>query len=266
MDNATFWHKQTQGKPLFPDLLWSRPEHRGSAGKLLIIGGNAFGFAAPAEAYAEAMKAGIGAARVLLPDKLKSTVGRVLEAGDYALSTPSGSFSQKALGEFLSQASWADAVLVAGDVGRNSETAVLLEKFAGNYTGLLAVTKDAADYFVPAPQAILQRTGTVLILSFAQLQKMGTKAKFSRVFTFDMGAAKLAEALHEFTSLYPVHIVTKHLGVIFAASGGQVSSTDTGDDQDLWRVRASAHAAVWWLQNPSRPFQALASAAYELLA
>src|SRR3982750_3265194 len=98
----TYWHKQTPEKPLFPDLLWSRPENRAHAGKLLIMGGNAHGFAAPAEAYAESEQAGIGAARVLLPDSLQKTVGRTFAAGEYAPSTPSGSFSQKALAELLS--------------------------------------------------------------------------------------------------------------------------------------------------------------------
>ena len=58
-----YWQRQEPGEPLFPDLLWSRPENRQFAGKLLIMGGNAHGFAAPAEAYAHAEKAGIGVAR-----------------------------------------------------------------------------------------------------------------------------------------------------------------------------------------------------------
>ena len=123
-----YWLTQTKDKPLFPELEWSRPENRSAAGKLLIIGGNAHGFAAPAEAYAVATKAGIGTARVLLPDAVRKIVGRLWENGEFAPSTPSGSFGQKALDEFLLQGSWADAVLFAGDLGRNSETAILLEK------------------------------------------------------------------------------------------------------------------------------------------
>jgi len=58
MEN-TYWHKQTAEKPLFPDMLWSKPENKSHAGKLLIIGGNLHGFAAAAEAYNQATKAGI---------------------------------------------------------------------------------------------------------------------------------------------------------------------------------------------------------------
>ena len=44
-----YWQRQTSEKPLFADVLWSRPENRNLAGKLLIAGGNLYGFAAPAE-------------------------------------------------------------------------------------------------------------------------------------------------------------------------------------------------------------------------
>ncbi len=71
---------------------------------MLIGGGNAHGFAAAGEAHGEAAKAGIGTARVILPDSLQKTVGKVFEAGEYAPSTPSGSFSQKALAELLDMA------------------------------------------------------------------------------------------------------------------------------------------------------------------
>ncbi len=91
-------------KPLFPDLLWSRPENKRQAGKLLIVGGNAHGFAAAGEAYADAGEAGIGTARVLLPDSLQKTVGKIFEAGEYAPSTPSGSFSRRALAPLIDMA------------------------------------------------------------------------------------------------------------------------------------------------------------------
>ncbi|MBI1856731.1 hypothetical protein HY003_03405 [Candidatus Saccharibacteria bacterium] len=127
--DLTYWHKQTMDAPLFPDLQWSRPEHKKHAGKLLIIGGNLHGFAAPAEAYIEANRAGVGLTRVLLPDAVKKIAGNILETVDYAPSTPSGSFSRQALADFIEQSAWADSVLLVGDFGRNSETAILLEKF-----------------------------------------------------------------------------------------------------------------------------------------
>src|SRR5690606_2345051 len=60
MGSTDYWRRQTPGEPLFPDVLWSRPEQKTTAGKLLVIGGNLHAFAAPAEAYNEAEKAGVG--------------------------------------------------------------------------------------------------------------------------------------------------------------------------------------------------------------
>ncbi len=252
-----YWVKQTVGTPLYPDLVWSRPENKRQAGKLLIVGGNAQGFAAAGEAYAEAVRAGIGTARVLLPDSLQKTVGRVLEAGEYAPSTPSGSFSRKALAELLGMAAWADGVLLAGDFGRNAETAILLEQFAQKYYGKLTITKDGGDYFINSPEVLLARDDTLFVISIAQLQKLVTKVHFSTAITFDMDLLRLVDVLHEFTLKHQAGIIVKHLQTIFVAVHGEVSSTSLSQDLDIWRVKTAAHASVWWLQNPSKPFEAL---------
>ena len=254
--NNTYWHRQTKDKPLFPNLLWSRPENRAHAGKLLIAGGNSYGFAAPAEAFAAASKAGIGRARVLLPDSLQKTL-KAFEAGEYAPSTPSGSFSQRALAEVLASSNWADGVLLAGDFGRNSETAILLENFVQKFVGQLTITKDALDYFTSAPLLVLNRSETTLVLSFAQLQKMAIAAHFPSAFTFDMDLIRLVDNLHEFTSTHQCNIIVKHLDTSLIASSGQVSTTKLTADKKVWRVTTAAAASVWWLQNPEKPFEAL---------
>lgn len=256
-----YWQKQTPDKPLYPDLLWSRPENARFAGKLLIIGGNIQGFAAAGEAYTEATKAGIGTGRVLLPDSLQKTVGRVLETGEYAPSTPSGSFSKRALAELIAHSAWADGVLLAGDFGRNSETAILLEQFASKYSGQLTITKDAVDYFLNI-SAVLDRPDTTLVLSFAQLQKLAANARFTRPFTFEMDLLRLVEALHEFTVTNQANIIVRHLNNIFVAVKGQVSTTPVGNETKIWRVKTAAHAAVWWLQNPSKSYEALTTAMF----
>ncbi|HET6924541.1 MAG TPA: hypothetical protein VFH39_01775 [Candidatus Saccharimonadales bacterium] len=253
---ADYWHRQLAGKPLFPELEWSRPENRNQAGKLLIIGGNAHGFAAPGEAYGEATKAGIGSTRVVLPQRVKSLVGSVLPDVDYAMSNPSGGFSQLALNDLLMWADWADGVLLAGDFGRNSETAILLEKFLAHHAGQVTLTKDAVDYFTPSPQALLARDDTTLALSFAQLQKLAMNGRFTTAFTSDMDLIRCVDALHEFTTLHSVNLITKHLENLIVAVDGQVSTTKL-EEVKIWRLKTAAHASVWWLQTPAKPFEAL---------
>ncbi|HEY8999267.1 MAG TPA: hypothetical protein VIM53_03025 [Candidatus Saccharimonadales bacterium] len=259
--NEDFWQRQDAAKPLFPDLLWSRPENRSAAGKLLIAGGNAHEFAAPGEAYNEAAKAGVGTARVLLPDALQKTVGPILEAGEFAPSTKtSGSFSQKALDDFLVQGNWADGVLLAGDFGRNAETAILLEKFLAHHHGQITLTRDACDYASSAPYTVLQRADTLLVLSLSQLQRLGIAAKVHTPITFGMDLLRLVAWLHDFTLTHKPFIITKHLDTIFVAVDGQVSTTKLAGDLAVWRVKTAAHAAVWWLQNPTKPFESLTTA------
>lgn len=259
MDN-NYWLRQTPGKPLFPELEWSRPENRLHAGKLLIVGGNKYAFAAPAEAYNESTKAGIGTARVLLPDATKKIVGPILENVEYAPSTPSGSFSQKSLSELCAMAEWADGILLAGDFGRNSETAILIEKFLQKGEALTTITKDAIDYATSAPHMVLERPNTTLVLSLSQLQQLGIRAKFEQPVTFSINLLQLVDWLHDFTLRFAPNIIVKHIDDLFVAVDGQVSTTKLMQDLPIWRIKTAAHAAVWWLQNATKPFEALTTA------
>ncbi len=213
-------------------------------------------FAAVGEAYTAAVRAGIGSARVLLPDGLQKTVGKVFAAGEYAPSSASGSFGQKALAEMLALSEWADATLLAGDFGRNSETAILLEKFADKYSGQLTLTHDALDYFTKW-DSILDRANTLLVMGFAQLQKIAKISHCTTAFTYEMDFLHLIEALHNFTALHEASIIVKRDDKIFVAVKGLVSSTQLNEEQKIWRVKTASSAAVWWLQNPSKTFEAI---------
>jgi hypothetical protein len=258
----TYWIKQDD-KPVFEDLVWSRPESRQARGKLLIVGGSRHGFAAPATAYQAASAAGAGSTRVLLPDAVKKIVGAFLEHAEYGASTPSGSFAGQAYGELVLQAAWADGILLAGDFGRNTETTVLLEKFLTRYDGQLTITQDAVDCLAATPRVLVDRTGTTIVCDLAQLQKLARSLGLSRAVTFGMGLVQLVELLHEITKRHPGNIIVRHLDHMVVAAGGLVSTTRQAEaGGGDWRVSAAANAAVWWLQNPTKTFAALTTAAY----
>lgn len=261
-----YWLTQTSDKPLYADLAWSRPENKQQAGKLLIVGGNLHGFAAPAEAYVAVTKAGIGTARVLLPSAIQKIVGRFIENGEFAPSTPSGSFSKMALSELLLQSNWADGVLISGDLGRNSETAVLLESFLQKSSLMVTITKDAVDYIVSAPDTAMKRERTLLVLSFSQLQRLAVNTHAPEAIRFSMDLLHLVQWLHAFTTRFRVSIIVKHLDHILVASDGQVSSTQVPKAMPIWRLTTAAHASVWWLQHSGKPFQALTAAVHEATA
>lgn len=256
----SYWQSQTTQQPLFPELEWSKPENRMYAGKLLVIGGNVHEFAVPAEAYNAALTAGIGTARVLLPDALRKIVGPLIPEADFAPSTPNGSFSKKALTELLLGSNWADAILVAGDLGRNSETAITLESFLAKYPGKTILTNDAVDYVTSSPKTALNRSDTLLVLSFSQLQRLAQAARTTQAITFSMDLLHIVEWLHQFTRTYKMALIVKHLDQILVALDGQVSTTKINNDQKIWRARTAATASVWWLQHPNKPFEALTAA------
>jgi len=260
--DTTNWLKQTPDKPLFSDLIWSRPEIKQARGKLLIVGGNSASFAAPSLAYSAATTAGAGTIKVLLPKSLQKALGKTFSEAEFAPSTPSGSFSRQALDSALEAAEWADGVLLAGDFGRNSETAVMLESFCTKYTGLLCVSGDCLDYFLDKNSSLLQRQHTVIVGVISQLQKLARNNRPTTPVLHTMNLQELVSVLADWTNSAPAASLTKHSDNLVCAYGGKVSTTPHKKDTN-WQVELAAYAAVWQLQNPTKIFEALSSAIYE---
>lgn len=256
----TNWLKQTSDKPLFPDLLWSRPENKRQAGKLLIIGGNSHGFAAPVAAYNSAVSAGVGAGRVILPETLRKTLGTSFSEAEFAVDTPSGSFARRALDLLLESAEWADGVLLAGDFGRNSETAVLLSSFMDKFDGQVTVAQDGLDYFLGPNSPLLNRPSTLSIINLGKLQKLGKNNRPDPPIRHAMSLHELVKLLSE----WKAQVITKHADNFVAATAGKVSTTSSKKEQD-WQIELAAYAAVWWLQNPAQAIESLTTAVFQYL-
>lgn len=252
----TYWKTQSPTKALFPDIEWSRPEQRQLAGRLGIIGGNKLGFVAVAENYQTALDMGVGHARVLLPDALKKTIPLSVSDTLYGATTPSGSLATEAEPEMRALGEWAGGVLMIGDAGRNSETAIAYEHFIMDYSGPLTITRDAFDLVRQSAPQIVQRPDTLLVLSFSQLQKLFQAVYYPKVLTFNIQLAQLVEALHKFTITYPVGLMVLHKDHLLVAHNGEVSSTDWTSPLEVWRGRVATKAAGYWLWNPQNLFEA----------
>jgi ADP-dependent NAD(P)H-hydrate dehydratase / NAD(P)H-hydrate epimerase len=255
----SYWKKQSPEHPLFPDIEWSKPENRAFAGKLGIVGGNKLGFAGVAEAYGIAKEAGVGDIRVLLPDVLRKTIPSSITDALFAPTNPSGSLSNDAAPEMANLSAWASGVLLIGDAGRSSETAILYERFLEDYSGQLVITRDAMDLIKNSAQAIVDRPNTVLVVSFAQLQKLFQSVYYPKVLTFSMQLTNFVEALHKFTISYPVTIAVLHKDHFVVAHGGKVVTMEWTNPMAIWRGSVAARAAVYWLWNPSKPLEAIAT-------
>jgi len=256
----SYWKKQTLDTPLFPDVEWSKPEQRALAGKLAIVGGNKLGFAGVAEAYSVAGQAGAGQVRVLLPDVLKKTIPSAITDALFGPTNPSGSLTKDASAEMKNLGAWASGVLLIGDAGRSSETAILYEQFLQDYTGPLTITRDAVDLVKNSSQALVDRPNTLLIVSFAQLQKLFQAVYYPKVLTFSMQLTNLVEALHKFTITYPVSIAVLHKDTFLVAHEGAVTTTPWNNPMLIWRGGVAAKAATYWMWSPCKPLEATTSA------
>jgi Carbohydrate kinase len=260
--DPTYWHKQAANKPLFDDLFWSKPENKRSAGKLLIIGGNLHAVMAPAVAYQAAGRAGIGTARVLLPDAIAKTIGKSFAEGEFAFSTPSGSFAKTAIGQVTEHSDWTDAVLLAGDFGRNSETAIFLEQIVDKFKGPLVITGDGLDYFASNLAALTDHGCALMVVPLPQLQKLMRAGMPTLVIQQSMSLHALAGLLSNWTRESKARILTYHSGHYVYGDGGQVSTTPA-EPKDGWPTQLAAYAAVWWLQHIGRSFEAITSAIFD---
>jgi NAD(P)H-hydrate repair Nnr-like enzyme with NAD(P)H-hydrate dehydratase domain len=255
--DLSYWHRQTTDKPLYPNIEWSKPEQRSQSGRLGIIGGNKLGFAGVADAYGEAIKTGAGEIRVLLPDVLRKTIPTSMTDVIFGVTTPSGSLAKESLTEMKALGEWSTGILLIGDAGRNSETAIVYEDFLREYSGPLVITRDAIDLIKNSSQNLVDRPSTVLIVSFAQLQKLFQLVYYPKVLTFTMQLTNLIEAVHKFTITYPVSIVVLHKDVLLIASGGEVTSTPWDNPMAIWRGSVAATASCYWLWNLAKPLESI---------
>jgi NAD(P)H-hydrate repair Nnr-like enzyme with NAD(P)H-hydrate dehydratase domain len=250
LDSFPYWHKQTLTTPLYPDAQWNKPEQRSLAGRLGIIGGNKLGFAGVAESYGTALKAGVGEVRVLLPDVLRKTIPPTITDALFSATTPSGSLGRKALVDMKALGEWSQQILLIGDAGRNSETAIVYDDFLQQYAGPLTISRDALDLIKNNSQMIVERPNTLLVVSFAQLQKLFQSVYYPKVLTFSMQLTNLVEAVHKFTITYPICIMVLHKDFLIIAKDGQVTTTAWENPMAIWRGIVATIAASYWLWNP----------------
>jgi len=262
--NPAEWQRQTKEKILFPELLWARPQNNLQAGKLLIIGGSQQNFSSVAETYNQAAKAGIGSARVLLPQALQKVIGSFFPEAIFAPSTTSGSFASSSLAELMTEAAWADAVLLAGNLGNNSETAIAIESFVNKFNGVVIIAGDAIELLAPTIKTILVRPSTTVIVDFPRLQRLLTAANYKTAVTSTLDFMQIVNILGDFTKQYSISIVTEYVSNIVIATSGKVSTTKIVEPLPN-TTSLAAFSAVWLVQNPKKSFETLSTAAAALL-
>jgi hypothetical protein len=252
MSDFDYWKRQSK-TALFPEVDTWQPEQRRFAGKLLIIGGNKGAFYAAAKAMETANKMGVGEVRVLLPDSLRGKLPKIPEIY-FAKAEASGAFGKASMADMWEHLAWAEAVLIAGDLGRNAETSVAFAEFMKHCDKPITIARDGVDVLIPDVMNWGMRDEkTTLFLTMPQLQKLLRTLYYPKVITLSMPMNQLIETLHKFTLSYPLTFVTYHEGQIVIARDGQVISEELADTDysqiSLWDGSLQARVAVLSLWN-----------------
>ena len=211
---------------------------------------------APAAAYEIAGKTGAGEVKVLLPDVIKRKLPPTMTDVIFGPSNPSGSLAREALNDLLALGNWADGLLLVGDAGRNSETAIIYEQLIHDYNGPLTITRDAVDLLKNTYATLVDRPNTLLVMSFAQAQKLFQSVYYPKVLTFSMTLSAFVEAMHKFTITYSLAVAVLHSQHLVIGFDGKVSTTPWESAMSIWRGDVATRAAVYWLWNPNKPFEA----------
>ena len=108
-----------------------RKSHKGTYGRVLIVGGSTGMTGAARMAARAAIRAGAGMAKLVVPEKLRPAVAaselEVMVEG--ATDTDTGSFSRLALHKLLELTDWADCVCIGCGIGRHPQTLELVRDF-----------------------------------------------------------------------------------------------------------------------------------------
>lgn len=257
--SSGLWQQQTN-KPLFPGMLWSRPETKLGAGKLLIIGGQAQEFIHVAESFAAAEKAGAGTVRVFMPESTRKLT-KMLPNIEYAPSNASGSFARTALADLLEASEWADSVLLAGDLGKNSETNLMLESFITSYDGVLVIAGQALSSITLPAKDLFHREHTILVLTYDEFQKFGISLGLDTPITSSSSIAVIAGILHDLTTKFPVSLVIVQDKTVWTAGKGNIALTHLKNMKSSSQL--ASQTGVWCIQNPNKIYEAITTAVYD---
>ena len=258
-----YWKKQSD-KPLFDDLIFSKPEQKSLAGKLGILGGNKLSFLAVANAYKAALDEGVGEVNLVLPDALKKTLGNIPGAL-FSPSNPSGGLAKEACVDINAIQNESNGLLRIGDAGKNTETQLLYEKCINNF-GIdkpIIISRDAVDLLINSIQDLIDKPNIVFVLSFMQLQKIFRTLYYPIVLTHSMQTSKLVEAIHKFSLTYTSTICVFHENQILTAQNGNIISSDFVNPLNIWQGKTPAQIASWCIWNPHKLQEAVITAVYK---
>lgn len=261
------WNKQSEAsidwlqqgsKPAFPDVIWSLPQTKLRRGSVTLIGGSGQNFGHVGQAFAELERSGIGYINLVIPDSLRKVIPSSPRT-HFVASTKTNMIAKEAAGEIKRHVEAADAGLICGDLGRSSQTSHALSALFISTKRPLVVTRDAVTLLSNEPHMLLNRSDTILVATFGDLQRMFNRAN-SQAITSTMGVVLLIRTIKQLR--LQCDIVVLYQGSIIVVSQGQASTTHWRSDDRSWRITLASYATTLIVQHPTNRFEALTTAAH----
>jgi hypothetical protein len=249
-------------QPLFPEIFWDRPTTRSRGGRLLIAGGQRNEFSAVQAIYQVAEAAGIGEGQVVLPDSLRRLVG---EAGfaRFVPASASGSLGKAALGQLLHLAADFDGMVLGGNLTNNSETAVMVESLIRELDLPVVVSEEAIEILKFAPALITGNPKVLVVTTMVGLFALANHHHLPLAIKPHAGVMGKLEILAQLAAISRcAYLVFDQEVMVAAASETSLSALD--QPLSKWPAAAIGVAATFWLQQHSKPFAALTTAAFVL--
>ncbi|MBR3386493.1 hypothetical protein IKG68_02915 [Candidatus Saccharibacteria bacterium] len=247
----------------YGDILWNVPEQK--QGSVAVIGGNSQTFRTPIK-VAEYLSAKfpVREVHVILPDALQ---GKVPKLPDFVFlrSTDSGSLADDA--GLAAAMDAADYSLIIGDLSKNSITGNAVVSACESSDKPVLITRDAVDLLAEnCTELTLMREGLTLLASMAQVVKLMRAVYYPKMVTLSQSMVQVAEALHKFTTSYPLGIVTLHNGQLLVAKDGTVNVVPLEATSltpiSLWMGEVAARIAALNMYSPGKFIEAAVTALF----
>ena len=212
----SYWTRQTTANP---DLLWNIPEQK--TGSVAIIGGSSTSFATEVKLTELLNRLNLKAVRLVLPVSLKNQLPPIPNVV-FAPANNSGAFKKSS--ELISATSSVDAALIAGDLSKNSATAIAIAEAIRESSCPIILTRDSIDLVAPEMAQLLEQPNLIITATFAQLQKIFRSVYYPKMLLLSMPLVQAVETLHKFTLSYPCTILTFHEEQIIIARDGKITT------------------------------------------
>ncbi len=260
-DYQPIYLKQTD-QPLFPKILWNRPVSRRGAGRLLLIGGHKGEFSQLQSIYQLTLAAGAGECRVVMPDSLRKLLAEAPDSS-FVPSSPSGSLGRGALGEILDIAKDFDAVAIGANLSNNSETSILVESLLSQLKQPVVLFADGLAAIHHQPKLATTSPNALIVANMQELLKLAGRFGTETSTKPEDGVLNKIKLVSSLSNASNVSYILIDRSMVVAAQA-QASLTVAVSSMNFFASAIVAVAAVLFTQNPSKPFEALTTAAYIL--